>query len=459
MSDVLILGGGPAGSAAARFLALWGHEVRLVTRPHSGPILAESLPPSCGKLFALLGVERAIEQANFIHSTGNTVWWGEGAGRVELFAEEQHGWQVTTDLLAAILLESARSVGVAIEYARATADSVAASAESIVLDCTGRTGVVARARGWRVYEPALKTVALVGNWRRRGEWPVPDVTHTLIESYADGWLWSVPVDADTRYIAAMIDPRSSNLEGDAGRAIYLKEISKAPRFASITDGAEFLSGPWGWDASMYSSTQYADERVLLVGDAGSFIDPLSSAGVKKALASGWLAAVAAHTALVRPDMRRIAFDFFAAREGEVYAGFRALTERYLTDAAGAHAHPFWSDREFADASPSEDIETAFARLRSEPELRVQRGEVSIEERPAISGCEIVLERRLVDARHAQGVRYLHDVDAVALVQRAPLHRDVGELFTEYTSLRGPVPLPDFLRALATALARAWLVWV
>ena len=43
---------------------------------------------------------------------------------------------------------------------------------------------------------------------------------------------------------------------------------------------------------MYDATRFVDGDVLLVGDAGSFLDPLSSAGVKKALASGWLAAVA-----------------------------------------------------------------------------------------------------------------------------------------------------------------------
>lgn len=73
--------------------------------------------------------------------------------------------------------------------------------------------------------------------------------------------------------------------------------------------------------------------MLLVGDAGSFVDPLSSAGVKKALASGWLAAVAVHTALVRPAMRDAAFRFFAAREREMYASLRAMTERHLGDAA------------------------------------------------------------------------------------------------------------------------------
>lgn len=460
-SDVLILGGGPAGSAAARLLATWGHRVRLVTarRPEEmTPALAESLPPSCARLFAVLGVERAIDAAGFVRSTGNTVWWGSDS-RVESFGQGRRGWQVTTDRLARVLLESAREAGVHIEYRRASAEDAAHSEERFVLDCTGRAGVLARARGWRVYEPALKTVALVGRWRHPGVWNVPDSSHTVIESYADGWIWSVPIASGERYIAVMVDPRSSSLEGAGARAIYLGELRKAPRMAALTSGATCEGGPWGWDASMYHASCYADDRVLLVGDAASFIDPLSSAGVKKALASGWLAAVAVHTAVVHPGMRGPAFDFFAAREREAYAALRAMAVAHLADAAGAYERPFWSDREaIYQPQKDRDVEAAFERIRQAPELVVRQGAVTFENRPAVSGCEIVLERRLVQPSVPEGIRYLHDVDVVALVELAPGYRDVGDLFAAYTRLCGPVALPDFLLALATAVAREWLVW-
>jgi hypothetical protein len=172
-----------------------------------------------------------------------------------------------------------------------------------------------------------------------------------------------------------------------------------------------------------------------------------------------LAAVATHTALIRPSMRATAFDFFAAREREMYESLRALTERFLTDAAAAHAYPFWDDRDFLEVASPDDIQPSFERLRREAELRVRKGEISVEERPAVSGCEIVFERRLVEAHSPEGVRYLHDVDVVALIELAPIHQDVGKLFDAYVGRLGPVAMPDFLRALSTALARGWLVWV
>jgi 2-polyprenyl-6-methoxyphenol hydroxylase-like FAD-dependent oxidoreductase len=509
MSDILVAGGGPAGAAAARLLALWGHDVRLVTTPVAGlkaratndyeyvartfrsATLGESLPPSCQKLFDVLGVSDAIDRAGFVRSTGNTVWWGEQSTRVESFASGQHGWQVTADALSAVLGDAARAAGVRFEEGRVTADMLAGAAESIVLDCTGRSGVVARARGWRVYEPALRTVALVGVWRRDGGWPVPDPSHTLIESYADGWMWSVPVAPSTRfarspldaargdpepvegtgqaasarYIAAMVDPRSSGLAPASARGIYLAEIAKTNRFASLVEDAMLEGGPSGWDASMYSSTRYADDRVLLAGDAGSFIDPLSSAGVKKALASGWLAAVAAHTSLVNPAMRQTAFEFFDARERDIYQHFRALTQRFFSDAAAGHDHPFWTDRAGAldgdvrgDLADDRAVQAAFERMRSASRLAVRRGaDVRVEPRPAVSGCEIVLEPRIVRS-HTSGIRYLHDVDVVSLVALAPDFDDVGALFEAYGRTHGPVALPDFLAALAAAVANGWLAW-
>src|SRR3954469_24608478 len=92
--DVAIIGAGPAGSTAARQLASWGHAVALIGR---GPrkSLAESLPPSCTKLFDRLGIRDAIDQAHFIRATGNTVQWAGQPKRVELFVSGVFGYQVS----------------------------------------------------------------------------------------------------------------------------------------------------------------------------------------------------------------------------------------------------------------------------------------------------------------------------------------------------------------------------
>ena len=199
-----------------------------------------------------------------------------------------------------------------------------------------------------------------------------------------------------------------------------------------------------------------------MGDAGSFIDPVASIGVKKALASGWLAAIATHTALVRPSLQQVAFEFFAAREREVFTSFERLTIEHFADAGTSHEHPFWSTRaQSRSAPPGMDqalVQSAFDRMKAAESLRLRRSpRVRIEERPAVSGAEIVLERRLVSDDDPAGVRFLYDVDVLALIELAPAAAQVPQLFEIYNRSRAPVSMQDFLTALSTLVAREWLI--
>ena len=455
-ADVIVLGGGPAGATASLLLASWGHSVQLITKAGVDHKLAVSLPPSCGKLFDAIGVNDAIERAQFIRSTGNTVWWGGADARVETFALNARGWQLEVSRLADVILQRAIAAGATVERAL-----VGEMPPGFVLDCTGRTGVVARARNMRRQDQGPRTIALVGEWQRTDAWPVPDDTHTLIESYDDGWVWSVPIGNNVRHVAAMVDPQRSGLaRGGSKKHVYLAEIRKTREFSRLTSDATLIDGPWGWDASQYDAIEYAGDGWLLVGDAGSFIDPLSSAGVKKALASGWLAAVAAHTRLTSPSMKTHALAFFSAREREITQHLVRESRRFLSEAASGHHRAFWEDRSDDEASPSDQaaVQRAFDRLKQANSLNARMGEgVAIDERPMIRGNEIVLEAHLVPPNLPQGVRYVSGIDIVALAELAPASRQVPDLYDAYANRVGSVSLHDFLHALATALSRGWLV--
>jgi 2-polyprenyl-6-methoxyphenol hydroxylase-like FAD-dependent oxidoreductase len=459
---VLVVGGGPAGCAAATLLARWGHTVTLVTKPSSDTApLGESIPPSTRKLFDLLGITSRLDAPDFIRSTGNTVWWGSSVPRLELFDGGEHGWQVTTASLEAVLRAMAVESGAHVEVTRIEAGRIDARAAAFVLDCTGRAGVLARARRLRTDDATFVTVAMVGSWHADA-FDVPEPTHTIIESYDGGWAWSVPQSPTERFVAVMVDPRVSSLARDrASRQVYLAEIEKTTQFRRILQHASLVDGPRGWNASMYHATRYVDDNVMLVGDAGSFIDPLSSAGVKKALASAWLAAVATHTSLLKPHMRSVALEFFEGREREVYGAFRRLTESYWRDAASGHRHPFWTDRGGEPETTQDDDRVAveFERIRSAPELRLSADpSARVAERPAVSGAEIVFERCLTREGSAREVRYAYGVDLLGLVELAPTYSSVPELFAAYNLRHAPVGLPAFLAALAAAIAQQWLRW-
>lgn len=438
----------------------------LVTRPATRPsTLAESLTPSCGKFFDLLGIRSAVDAAGFVRTTGNTVWWGSDETRVEAFAGGAEGWQANTAALEHVLLDCVRRAGIAVVERTLTAEDAVRLPAVVRLDCTGRAGLLARSLGGRRYEEGHRTVALACAWTR-DTWPVPDPTHTLIESYADGWAWSVPLDRRRRSVAVMVDPRTTAMTRGAGaRTAYLAEIGKTRRLAALLADGVMEGEPIGWDASTYSSDSYAGEDWLLVGDAGSFVDPLSSAGVRKALGSGWLAAICTHTALVRPEMAETAKAFYAAREAEVFSTFLGLTRQFHAVAAKGRPHAFWADRAELGTVPSPPAEVstgavraAHERIRRAPEIRLRAAsDVTVVPRPAISGAEIVMEPRLVTRDDPAGVRFLHDVDVVTLVSLAAEYRQVPDLYEACVRRAGPVGLSPFLTALATAVARGWLV--
>lgn len=455
-----MLGGGPSGAAASRLLASWGHRVRLITRAPGGARLGVSLPPSCAKVFDAIGVADVVDQAGFVRSTGNTVWWGGAETRVEMFAGGSQGWQVDLARLEAVLLDAAARQGVEIVRQALPIDRYDLDGRAFVLDCTGRTGIIARAMNARRYHDGPKTIALVGEWRGPFR-ELEHASHTAIESYADGWMWSVPVADGVRHVSAMIDPQRSALaRGGAPRDIYLAEIAKTTAFRKLLADASMIAGPSGWDASTYFSESYCGDGWLLVGDAASFIDPLSSAGVKKALASAWLGAVVVNTSIRSPAMRAHANDFYAEREREIERRYAAESRAFLAGAARGHDRPFWEERSRDRGEPADDaapVRRALEELRRADGLQVTvAADVRIEQRPVVEGNELCLAGHVVAGQSA-AVRYVNNVDVVTLLELAPHASQVPDLFDSYVRRCGGVSLHDFLVAFSTAVARGWLV--
>ena len=468
MYDAAIIGGGPAGSTVGRLLAAWGHSVIILAAPPSSrPGLAECLPPSTGKLFDFLGIRQAIDTAAFLRTTGNTVWWGSKR-RVENYPERE-GYQVPRADLDAVLLYLASEARAQVEPGKAFNASSRLEFQSgarrrtirarFILDCSGRAGVFARA--FRLKETKSRTIALCGVWRNETGWRIPDPTHTLIEAYADGWAWSVPISAGVRHVAFMVDPGETKMLRGAGlAAAYQAELAKTRAFRRIFSRGKIDREPWGRDASLYSSRRYAGPGLLLVGDAASFIDPLSSFGVKKAMASAWVAAVAVNTCLVQPDLQAAALQFFNDRESRVYSHYRHQASNWFR-AAGSNAETFWTHRSVIEEPESiehVDIRQAFEALKrkSRIDLRVADG-IRLEPSPVIEGRLITLRDALVTPDSSERFDFFQNVDLPRLARLASSYKQVPDLFGAYNRTNTPVSLPSFLSALSMLIARRILI--
>ena len=520
--DVAIVGGGPAGAAAGRLLAAWGHSVLLLTKSDAAaPSLAESLPPSCRKVFEAVGVREAIESARFLAASGNTVCWGGGPPRVAAFGGGRVGHQVLRRDFDRLLLAEAGRAGAVVrtgvtvrrveipgEVPPATVTgrgypggtvtvtgrdergrAVTAAART-VLDCSGRAGVVARRHRTRVQAGAT-TLALVGVWRRDDPWPrlerMPvdgggetsgDDAHTVVEAYADGWAWSVPVSSRRRYLTVMVDPRTTENDHSGSLAVrYAAEIRKTRRLAHMTGGAALERPPWACDASQYGARRFGGPGFLLVGDAATFIDPLSSFGVKKAMASGWLAAVVTNTCLRHPNRAALARRFHAEREQEMWSAYRRQAAAFFAQVSRRELHPFWSDRsdpvtlaaatERAGGADAVEafrrdpaVREAFQALRRAPSIRLRPTRAARHTTaPAVVGREIMPDASLLIETGEAGtvaIRYLRGVDLTALVSMADQQSQVPDLYEAYGQAHPAVDLADFLGALSILLGKGLL---
>ena len=493
--DVLVIGAGPAGSTAAQLLASWGWSVTLVHRAAAHPPLAESLPSSSRKLLAFLGQLARIDAAGFHANHGNVACWA-GARRATRTADA--GFHVCRDRFDRVLRDAAVAAkvrlvdavvrrvetGDPIRVTCATRDDGAGAIHArYVLDCSGRAGVIAR-RGFRRTAAGYRTLAIAAEWDCP-DWPAGEQTQTAIESCPNGWAWSVPLSPTRRQCTVMIEPQRSrsakafalhDTKAFALQETYARGIANAGMLSARLAGARQTSAPWACDASIYDTARAADEGVLLVGDAASFIEPLSSAGVKKALLSAWRAAVVTNTCLSNPALAGAAAELYATRERQVFADCMRRSRAFFAEAAGAYDTPFWIRRADHAASADgeggnmrdevsdealardSDVRLAFEQLRDGGHVRL-RAAASLRFEPvaSIEGREVVMRDALVMPGLDVPLQFAAGVNLPALARLATGRDEVPALLAAYHAQVGPVPLAGLLTGLSLLVARHALV--
>jgi flavin-dependent dehydrogenase len=480
--DVVVVGAGPAGSTAAQLLAAWGWSVTLIHRAPARPSLAESLPSSIRKLLAFLGQLDRVEAAGFHPNDGNVARW---ADRSRSTQTADAGFHVSRDEFDRVLRAGARSAHVRVVDAvvrrvevgdpmrvtcrTAGGDTVVCTAQS-VLDCSGRAGIVAR-QGLRRADSGYRTLAIAAEWDT-STWPDREAAHTVIESAREGWAWSVPLSPARRQCTVMIESDRS-AKAFALQDVYARQLRRFPELGARLAGATQTAAPWACDASIYDSVRAADAGALLVGDAASFIEPLSSAGVKKALLSAWRAAVVTNTCLRNPALAGAALDLYIGRERQVYAECMRRSRAFFAEAAAAYDTPFWSRRAAhaagVDAGDDDSItdealacdagvRLAFENLRAAEHVRLRPADrLRFKAVASIEGREVVMRDALVVPGLDAPLQYAAGVYLPALARLATGCGEVPALIAAYHTEVGPAPLAGLLTGISFLVARHALV--
>lgn len=487
--DVAVIGGGPSGAVVAKLLASWGHTVRILTRAvEPTRALANSLPPSTRKLLAQVGVLDLADRVGY-RTLGNTVWWGAREGQVQPFASDGSAWghQIDRGRFDPLLLDAAEAAGAHVErdarvhHVDWAGDEGVVSFEAggerrecrarFVVDCSGRSGVLAVPLGLRTYVPGGRMQALVGVWSRPDGWFLQNPTHTFIETCNDGWAWSIPTTCAERHVGIMVDGATSRLTRRQVLAdTYHAQLALTERIDRQVRGA-VLDRAFACDATVYSATRHAGDGFLLVGDAGSTLNPLSSFGIKKALASAWLGAVTVHTCLVAPERAELAQAFFSQWSAQTWQVNLKRSRDFALEALAAHRSEFWQAQAGLPVNETQlpldesallaadDVRAALTRLRASDTIVFSPGAAATRvSAPIVRGDEIVAEEAVaLGPRAADIVRYVRGIDLVALSGLAPLCPDVPLMYEHYRARYGDVLLPDFLGALSLLVARGVLV--
>ena len=300
-TDVAIVGGGPAGAAAALTLARAGVAVVLLDAGRPRLAVGETLPPASRPALDALGLSASMAAEGHLPSVGSWSAWGgaEPWGRDFLFNRFGHGWHLDRRRFDALLRATARAAGACIVAPAAVVASdarvgggfrlrLAGGREidaTIVLDASGRGASFARQRG--VKRHAIdRMVALVGYVARRAD-AETEPAATLVEAVAEGWWYSAPLPQDRLATVLMTDADLADC-ADALTTSWLDRLAAAEHTAarSLRYGAG-LAGPPSIAAAVSGRLErFGGADWMALGDAAATQDPLSSEGILVAIESG-----------------------------------------------------------------------------------------------------------------------------------------------------------------------------
>ncbi len=318
-SDVIVVGGGPAGATTATLVAQQGYSVTLFERERFPRYhIGESLIPETFWVLERLKMIDKLRQSNFVQK--HSVQFITDRGMLSepfYFAdnkphESSQTWQVLRSEFDQMMLENAaeqgvvvhegtrvlevlfdgtRAIGVRVQDEEGNQREVYAS---VVVDAAGQSNLLMDRLGLREWDPELKKAAIWTYYKGAHRDIGRDGGATLVMQLEEkkGWFWYIPLQDNTVSIGVVADfEYLFNGRGTKDlETIFLQEVQRCPGLIPKVANAERVSPVKAAKEYSYKSSQVAGDGWVMVGDAFGFLDPLYSSGILLAFKSGALAA-------------------------------------------------------------------------------------------------------------------------------------------------------------------------